>query len=191
MEKTQVFFATSTSNIVQNPNLYLEIQNKIRSLGFKLSRNWIQECLEKLKKNERRLSSLQWKQVYKKLLKSLHDTDIIIIDATEKSIGVGFILSYAVMNKKNTLLLLPSSSYKSFTPGFIDGIYSHFLTKKYIGSKADFSKAITEFLNSFLREELSKRFLLRLNAKEWQKINNIAREQNKSINTVIRELIRS
>ena len=185
----RIFFSTATENVVKSPDFYISIVNFIEDLGTKITRNWVKECIWRLRSGIRHLPYNEWHNLYTKVKKDLDLADAIIFDITMPSVGVGLILGMAINRQIPILILVPRESYKAFSKGLVAGVKEPFVTTKIVRTREDYYTYIREFLSPLVLEKPTQKFPLRLSAKEYTKLRTLAKKQNVSINTSIRRLI--
>lgn len=157
----KVFFSCSTGDMLQHRENYLAIVNTIKQHGHVLTRDWLPIAIKQI---ERNIRGEKRSKLYTKVMSAISRSDVVILDCTVRSMGIGHQLTYSLDKNKPTLLLYNRCGNK-MEDLFISGSKSTYLTIKGYNNVDE----IEGIVNAFLLKNLSRpkvRFQLVLDKKQ-------------------------
>lgn len=189
-QKKTAFVTFSGRAMKTNPKLYHALIDAIeKGCNCVIKYRWFESKEEKTPK-----------EIYETSLTSIREADIIIVEASLNSIGVGQQLAYAIQLKKPTIICIDANSDKTTTSSFLKGTPSSNVLFVYYSDLKDLKKRLSTIVSSlerlilekfnfvatkkqkeFLLEEskkrnISKSELLRMIIDEWIANNDYPRE---------------
>ncbi len=180
-----IFFSCSTKDILKYKVFYKEIRDSIKSLGHTINRDWIEKSIEVAEKNK---DDIPTYSIYREVMSAIVTADMVVIDATVRSMSVGHQLTFALQKKKPVLLLQYSKEEKGLSELFISGAKSPLLMIRNYKSKEEIMPVIKEFARKY--ESNSKtRFNLVLNKAQENYIEWASFTHKKSKTEIIQESI--
>src|SRR5690554_3739674 len=97
----KVFFSCSTRSITKYAVFYRAVRDEILKLGHRLSRDWIDYSINVA---QRGISGVPSHTLYKDVMSAIVVADVVIIDASVKSMSLGHQLTYALHKGKPVLV---------------------------------------------------------------------------------------
>lgn len=162
----KVFFTCSSQKISKHEKFYRHIRDEIISQGHQLTRDWIDYSINVAKRGTPDISSYS---IYKDIAAAILTADVIIADATIKSMSLGHQITFAIQKEKPTLLLKyrgeSDESEKLFIEGSdfpnlivenykdtnnINKILKRFFYRYESQSKKRFNLVLTEILDNYI-----------------------------------------
>ena len=122
----------------QFQSFYKEIIKYICSLGH--------TALSELNDKFKSAFPLNDIQIFKRDIKWMESSELIVAEVTSASTGAGFEVAYALYNLKKPVLALCKNGEKSVS-AMISGCNSDILTVKYYSGVDDIKKIISQYLN--------------------------------------------
>ena len=119
-----IYFAASTGGILKYRKNYETIIKLLKKLGHKVTKNWIVAKLEKGLSKPPRLT-------VQSEAEALANSDLVIVEASIPSFGIGYQLSQAVKQRKPILALYLDSLNKKEVSDQIAGFESSLLTLEF------------------------------------------------------------
>ncbi len=98
-----VHFTASKTNIADNIKWLRRIVDTIHSEEHSIARDWIEPAHARQTKEGRR--AIDWNRVFKHNMESVAKADVMIVETTYTSFGVGYQMATAVQQKKPILML--------------------------------------------------------------------------------------
>lgn len=148
-----IFFTASTKDLLSHKDCYLEIRNTIKSLGHSLSRDWIDDSIDKAQKG---VEDIPHVSLYQDVMSAILIADLIVVDVTERSMSIGHQVTFALDKKKPVLLLLNSKENSAVNDLFISGTQSPYLQIKCYSRKEDIKPIIQSFINKYESKSKSR-----------------------------------
>lgn len=99
-----VHFQASAEKIKNDIATLRHIVDIVHSEGHSLAVDWIEPAYARTQKKGT-LAAVDWKAIYKENIAATTRADVIIVEATLRSFGTGYLLARAVALKKPTLIL--------------------------------------------------------------------------------------
>lgn len=143
------YFAATTKNLEQNKENYNKILEILSELEISLFPSWV---IEKLY-GKKTTKSIE--EIVADNNKFINNTDVVIVEATNPSTGVGYFISQALVHKKPLLCLFQHSSEEETLSGLVEGTKS-FLVKKSKYTSNNLQSIIEDFVNSASEQRLQK-----------------------------------
>ncbi|MCL5003737.1 MAG: hypothetical protein M1352_00525 [Patescibacteria group bacterium] len=154
-----IFFTASSKDILAHKEAYLEIRNSIKALGHSINRDWINYSIEVAEKNRRDVPT---PSIYQDVMTAILTADLIIADASVRSMSIGHQITFALQKKKPVLLLQKLEGRSEAQDLFISGAKSPLLMIKNYTRTEEIRSLIKKFIQKY--EATSKtRFNLVLN----------------------------
>jgi hypothetical protein len=151
-----VHFTSARANVANELPILRKIVSVIHKTGNVIARDWIEpqhatKAIEKLDPEE----------VYQLHMDAIERADLVVIEASYKSFGLGFQAAVALQKKKPTLLLIEKSrtgDESIIAKGMIDPL----LTRKEYGSEEMLESVVEEFIveNTVKTKDLRFNFVL-------------------------------
>lgn len=181
----KVFFTCPTSTLLDNFKTYDRWFKFIESNGHEVTGNWIYDAYENLDKGIKG----DIDSYYKEKIEALNESDILIAESSEKSLGVAHQITIA-LNKNMPVLVLVADDHSLNSDGGqpIQAFMSPWLTQKIYKTELQAEKLIASFLNSN-KEGKMVRFNLVLTKKQDDFLKEKARETSDTRTGVIRSYI--
>jgi nucleoside 2-deoxyribosyltransferase len=139
--------------------IFLTFSSKI--IGSELEKNLV----EAIENNPDLKISYRWfdqnqnldpSQIYEKSLQEIRNCDIFIAESTNGSTGVGQQISYALAQKKPTIILLDKSFNEANKSLFLKGLKSPNYQIEYYKNKEELSSILTLISQKFQMDRLQK-----------------------------------
>lgn len=122
----KVYFSFPTTFFSKYRDIYEKIQEQIINSGFELFGETDQTAIEQ---GEGLLDENDWEILYQRHLNAVRDSDLVIVDASDKStFGIGFISAVALQSNKPLLILLRENCIGG---AFISGLQHPLLERKF------------------------------------------------------------
>jgi hypothetical protein len=136
----KVHLITSRPTLESDIATLREIIRVIHSAGHVLAREWIEDEYERVKNPV--TAPIDWAGIYKESLGAIAKADAVIAETSYENFAVGYMIAFAVQQKKPVLLLRHSTADKNaFVIGVEDGwVKRHEYTEKTL------EKIIDDFL---------------------------------------------
>ncbi len=179
-----IFFTCSTKEINKYKEYYKEIRHSILKLGHKINRDWI---LESIKVHGSGGVDLTPSEAYDLVLSAILTADIVIVDATVRSMSIGHQISFALSKNKPVLVLRYAGSDGNLDDLFINNDKSSFLTIKKYTEKENLLSIIKDYLDN--ESSPKTRFNLVMNKNQNKYIEWAAFKYDKSKTDIIQEAI--
>ena len=148
----KVHFACSTEELLTHKNKYQKICSLIKKMGHTIPRDWLKEAIGLVENKTE--SSLDRAEVYNKVVSSILISDVVIIEGTLASFGVGHQITLGLSKNKPTLFLISKTIPKKHIKiknSFLEGLSSPLLkVVEYDDSN------LTDILNDFLNNNGGK-----------------------------------
>jgi nucleoside 2-deoxyribosyltransferase len=119
---------------------YIEIVKHVTALGH--------TALSEMNEQFRSTIPLTDSQIFKRNIKWMEKSDIIIAEASSSSTGVGFEIAYVLYNLKKHVLVLNKEGAKTIS-AMINGCDSELMDVKHYSDSEDIKKIISIYINEF------------------------------------------
>jgi len=120
----KIHLIASRPTLEQDVALLRKIVVIIHENRHELAREWIEGAYDNFTKHGH--VSNDWSTIFKKSLEAIAGADLVIAETSHENFGVGYMVSYAVQNKKPILLLRrDGASDDAFARGVEDGWVKH------------------------------------------------------------------
>lgn len=117
-----VYFSGSARDIERDIDVYRTIINAVRTQGGIMAQNWIEAAAARKAFSE---DPEWWRSICEDAQEALKDADKVIVEATGSStLGVGFELAHALVNRKPTLALVKRGTKGAYAKGLRHGLLS-------------------------------------------------------------------
>lgn len=178
----RVFIAGSTSNLSnQRKDDLLKIIQVFTKNKVKVMDSWLIDTVKGIKKK------MSVKQLFNYNLKLLKKSDIVVIDPSVGSLGVGLYFSEALANRKYVLVIYREDELKEEISAAITGSSSSLMTLQHYNSH-NLEKIVQTFLDNLSLDSLQKfNFMANKQIIDW--IKRGAEEENKSKSEFLRDVI--
>lgn len=184
----KIYYTCSTAEFFKHRDIYFEIRNFLISQGHTLTRDWLPHTEEALKLGKIDLNR-NIKQIYQECIKSIKESELVIIEDTVSNFSTGHQVTIALQNKKPTLVLWQGSKHRQFKQMFIHGIESDILQVSEYEEK-NLKEIINTFINKYENISERNRFHLVLNNVERNYLDWAQFTKNKSRTKIIRDSLR-
>lgn len=155
----KIFFTCSARDIDKYQDYYRQIRDSIRSLGHTLTKDWIDQSIEIAETDEKHIPS---STLYQNFMSAILASELVVCDATVRSMSIGHQITFALQKKKPVLLLQSALNKQNPEELFINGAKSPLLVIKIYHDKKEIPTIIKRFIQRF--ESSSKtRFNLVIN----------------------------
>lgn len=183
----KVYFTCSTAEFVTYRDYYFQIRNHVIDKGHTLTRDWLPNADLRIRSGQLDMDDV--KVIYKECVKSIRESDLVIIEDTVSNFSTGHQISLALQYKKPTLVLWKGKKHRQFKKMFIHGIDSDILqVSEY--EEGSLEKVIDVFLEKFEDADEKNRFHLVLSNLERRYLDWAQLVQEKSRTQIIREALR-
>ncbi len=180
-----IFYSCPTNSILKHADIYRDTRNKILSLGHSINRDWIDYSINVAKRG---ISGTPPQSLYKEVMSAILTADVVIFDATVKSMALGHQITFALEKSKPTLILRKRKKDKEVENIFIQGSESRLLNICDYQSFTDISKGLKSFLRKY-EEKPRKRFNLVINGAQENYVSWAAFNYKKSKTEIIQDSI--
>lgn len=177
----KIFFSFSEKQILKHQKDYKQTREIIRSLGHTLTGDWLDKGINRAKK-KKEITSL----IRPEIISSILASDLIILDATMKSAGIGFQLAYS-LEKEKPVLFLSQDPQQKLNKLFAQAAESPLLTVKSY-NQDNLKDIITDYLTNN-GGSTRVRFNLVMDKKHDNYIEWAAFTNNKSKTEIIKQAI--
>ncbi len=179
----KVFFTCPTGTLVDKFETYDKWVKLIESKNHEVTGKWIYDAYKNLDKGIKG----DIDSYYKEKIEALSESDVLIAESSEKSLGVVHQITLA-LNKNMPVLVLVGKDHELNTNGGqpIQAIMSPWLTQKIYSTDAEAQKLISNFLNSNKNGRL-----VRFNLVLTKKQDDFLKEMSKAKHDTRTGLIRS
>jgi len=144
-----IYFAASTAQLSEKKSIFQQILNVLERSKHKVLDSWIVERLQgkrsKLTANELLLKNSQL----------LQEADLVVVELSTPSFGVGYQFGQALANRKHVLCLYPDSMYQNKISDIVKGHSSSLVTLKAY-NKSSIQKVIRDYLAGLTLADLRK-----------------------------------
>lgn len=181
----KVFFTCSTNNILKYATYYRTIRDGIISLGYKINRDWLDYSINIA---QRRTSDVPSHTIYKDVITAIHTADIVVVDATVKSMSLGHQITYALQKGKPVLLLTLKRKGKKIEKLFIEGSDSKDLSSASYRNTKEIKNILKNFFKKY-GDKSVRRFNLILTGTEDSYISWSSFNYKKTQTEIIQEAI--
>lgn len=168
----KIFFTCSTKNITKYAGYYRAIRDEIIALGHKINRDWIDYSINIAQRNTPDMPPYS---IYKDVMTAIYTADVIVVEATVKSMSLGHQITYALERGKPILILTLGEKNKKTEKLFVEGSESKDLITVSYKNKKEIKDILKNFLDKYENKSI-KRFNLVLtgaenNYIEWASFN--------------------
>lgn len=113
-----VYFSASARDIENDIDTYRTIISAVKAEGGIMAQNWIEAAAARKDFSE---DPEWWRSICEDAQEALKDADKVIVEATGSStLGVGFELAHALVNRKSTLALVKRDTKGAYVNGLRD-----------------------------------------------------------------------
>lgn len=179
-----VHFTSSKQDIEQEYQNLSMITDTIKQLGHTFAREWWNEEYKRAREGVHD-SEVDWRKINDETMGALARADVVIIEATAKTLSVGFQLANAIQQKKPVLVLTKNDSLSGT---FGSGISSD-LVRFCEYDKENIAKVIGDFLRDNTIDTKDMRFNFFINRPIYNYLRWAAFKTGKTKAEVLRELV--
>ena len=151
----KVYFDATPSGIELYGENYKKIAEEIVSLGHELTSDFIINFSEDFYK----LPKLEWSEHYKKIMNAVSDADVLVVEMTKSSLGLGMCVQQGFMQGKPVIALHTKDRVDLFIGGAED-VESKLLVVEY---DVDNLKQVVKNSLEYVSDWLDCRFTLIIN----------------------------
>lgn len=180
-----VHFTTSKKDIEEEYQNLSQITGIIKDLGHTFARDWWSEEYERAKKGNKDTSEIDWKKINEEAMGALARADVVIIEATAKTLSVGYQLASAIQQKKPVLVLTKNNSLSGT---FGSGISSD-LVRFAEYDDNNLEKIISDFLRDNTIDTKDMRFNFFINRPIYNYLRWASFKTGKTKAEILRELV--
>ncbi len=181
----KVFFTCPTSTLLENFKTYDRWIKFIESMGHQVTSKWIYDAHKNLTKGIKG----DVDSFYKEKIDAIYESDLLIAESSEKSLGVAHQVTIALSKNIPVLVLLDEDHSLNSDGGQpIQAFVSPWLTQKIYKTYLQSEKLIVDFLNSQKNGRVV-RFNLVLTKKQNNFLKKVARDHSDTRTGVIRSYI--
>lgn len=153
----KVHFGGSIIGLKSKPNLYKEIRKIILELGHEITRDWVMQELGG--------PHISQSKMYELTIKAIRKSDIMILESSQDTSGVGQQLLLALENKIPVLVLINANNAKINIVGdFISKEHENYIFKKI-------------YIESQLKEEISNFLIWAEGKKRYSRFNLVLEKE--------------
>lgn len=178
----KVYYSTSASYIEHNINESRQIVKTLKSLGHKITREWIEEAID-VKASGKKYSSAESKKIYSDNIKALKEADVVILETTFHTFNTGYLASLSITLEKPLLILTRNSNHKAT---FLLGEPT---TLKHIEVYSSLDD-LTSIINEFMRDNESSAKDIRFNMLIGRSLSNFLKRESKTIGKSKAQIVR-
>jgi hypothetical protein len=179
-----VHFTTSKQDIEEEYSNLSKITSIIKDLGHTFARDWWSEEYDRAKKGASD-SEIDWKKINEEAMGALARADVVIIEATAKTLSVGYQLANAIHQKKPVLVLTKNNSLSGT---FGSGISSD-LVRFAEYDDSNLQKIISDFLSDNTIDTKDMRFNFFINRPIYNYLRWASFKTGKTKAEILRELV--
>lgn len=180
-----VHFTTSKKDIEEEYQNLSQITGIIKNLGHTFARDWWSEEYERAKGGNKDTSEIDWKKINEEAMGALARADVVIIEATAKTLSVGYQLASAIQQKKPVLVLTKNNSLSGT---FGSGISSD-LVRFAEYDDDNLEKIISDFLRDNTIDTKDMRFNFFINRPIYNYLRWASFKTGKTKAEILRELV--
>jgi hypothetical protein len=181
----KVFFTCSTRFIEKYATFYKATRDEILRLGHKLSRDWIDYSINVA---QRGLPDIPSHTLYKDVMSAIVVADVVVIDATVRSMPLGHQLTYALQKGKPVLVLRYKEKGEELDKLFIEGSEMKDLLVAEYKNIDDIKKQLQRFFKKY-EDKSVRRFNLVITGAEDSYVNWAAFNYKRTKTEIIQEAI--
>jgi hypothetical protein len=179
-----VHFTASKRDIVEEYQNLSKIAGIIKSLGHTFAREWWDEEYGRAKAGNGE-PDVDWKKINEEAMGALARADVVIIEATAKTLSVGFQLANAIQQKKPVLVLTKNNSLSGT---FGSGISSD-LVRFADYDDENITKIVSDFLHDNTIDTKDMRFNFFINRPIYNYLRWASFKTGKTKAEILRELV--
>lgn len=178
----KIYFAASAALLQQQTSVYKKIISLLRKNGHKILDSWI---IERLKKPT--APPFSSKELLLKQLNLIQDCEVMVVEVSTRSFGVGYLIGQALAEHKPILCLYPQEKGLEDLSTLIKGTTSSLITlRRYTEDSLD--EVITDYFENIKLDRLHKfNFLASKEVLDF--IEEGAKKENKSKSEFLRDKI--
>jgi len=180
-----VFFTCPTRNILKYSKTYKKIRDEILHLGHKINRDWIDYSINVAQKD---IPDIPPETLYKEVMSAILSSDVVVADATVKSMALGHQITFALQKNKPVLILRNIKKNKEIDGIFIEGSESRYLSSEIYSKMSDIPKILKFFFRKY-EDKTKKRFNLVLSGSQDSYLNWAAFTYKKSKTEIIHDTL--
>jgi len=181
----KVFFTCSARSIDKYADFYRATRDEILSLGHKLSRDWIDYSINVA---QRGVPDIPSYTLYKDVMSAIVTADVVVIDATVRSMSIGHQLTYALQKGKPVLVLRHKKEGEELEKLFIEGSQVKDLLVAEYKNINDIKKQLQRFFRKY-EDKSVRRFNLVITGAEDTYLSWAAFNYKKTKTEIIQEAI--
>ena len=180
-----IHFTSARTSVVKDIETLRKVVSVIHRSGYTLARDWIEPQYHILKSGTG--SDINSEQIYTTNIDAIERSDLVIIEGTEKSFGLGFQVATALHKKKPVLLLTKRVS--SASRGYLSrGIKDPLLTRKEYGDN-DLEKIVGDFIKDNMIKNKDLRFNFVIDRQIYNHLRWRSFKSGKTKAEVVRDLL--
>ncbi len=182
----KIYFTCTTAEFVKYQKLYFSIRDYIVEKGHTITRDWIGETNERIKKDYRKIGNIR--KIYLESVNAIKEADLVIVEDTVSNFSTGHQITIALQMKKPVLVLWYEKKHRQFNKMFIHGIESNLL---YISeyNLENYKKIVDDFILKYTNLEGRNRFNLVLRDNQREYLDWILKNREISRTKVIQKLV--
>lgn len=181
----KVFFTCSTRSIDKYADFYRAIRDEVLKLGHQLSRDWIDYSINVA---QRKIPDIPSHTLYKDVMSAIVTADVVVVDATVRSMPIGHQLTYALQKGKPVLVLRHKNKGEELERLFIEGSEAKDLLVAEYEDIDDIKKQLQRFFRKYEGKSV-RRFNLVITGAEDSYVSWAAFNYKKTKTEIIQEAI--
>lgn len=181
----KVFFTYSTRSIDKYADFYRAIRDEVLKLGHQLSRDWIDYSINVA---QRKIPDIPSHTLYKDVMSAIVTADVVVVDATVRSMPIGHQLTYALQKGKPVLVLRHKNKGEELERLFIEGSEAKDLLVAEYEDIDDIKKQLQRFFRKYEGKSV-RRFNLVITGAEDSYVSWAAFNYKKTKTEIIQEAI--
>lgn len=182
-----VHFTASKQDIEEEYQNLSRITDIIKELGHTFAREWWNDEYKRAKEGDED-SEQDWKKINEEAMGALARADVVIVEATAKTLSVGYQLANAIHQKKPVLVLTKNDSLSGTFGSGISSDLVRFATYDTRDDK-ELKKAIGDFLRDNTIDTKDMRFNFFINRPIYNYLRWASFKTGKTKAEILRELV--
>jgi len=179
-----IHLTSSARNLEEDLPFLRTIVETIHDNDAILSRDWLGAAYNRVVKNKN-YSKVDWEAIYEESCDAILRSDLVIIEASQYSFQQGFFASFALANKKPTLLVT-RSNIKNRS---LSGIKHKLLITREYTSQDDLQKIVKKFIKDNAVSTKDLRFNFFIDREIYNYLREVSYETGKNKSEIIRDLL--
>ncbi len=180
----KIFYSCATAKLIENKESYLHAIKTIKEEGHTLTRDWVGKAVAYAEKG---IAGRERHEIYSEVILAISQADLVIIDTTVRSMGLGHQVTYSLHNEKPTLILERGLKH-DVKNLFVAGSKSPYLSLEQYNSHTNLSKIIKKFLtDNSVKSKI--RFQLVMNKTQFDYVSWASYKYSKNKSEIIKNAI--